>query len=78
MEMFGNGVPTLGIKIIRVRPLMAGFGSLVEIIHAGCCAVAAGTSIPGIVAVPSASAMGRATGTTTTVCVSPACFLGED
>lgn len=69
MAMSGNGVQILGMKIMKVRLLMAAFGNLAEIIHPGCCGAAAGATIPGFVAAPTASAMGRASGSTSTVCV---------
>jgi len=53
--MSGNGAMTLGTKIIKARHLMEVFGNLVEIKHAGCCAVVVGTIIPGAAAVRSAS-----------------------
>jgi len=66
-EMSGNGAP---IKIIEVRPHMnLVIGYLTMKRSAFCAAAAPGTTIPVIVAAPSASAMGRAAGPLTSVYV---------
>ena len=60
--IFGNGAPTLGIKIIIVRRLMAVFGSLGEIRNTGWCAVVRASTIPGFVAVPIVTSTCRTVG----------------
>ncbi len=65
--MSGNGVPTLGMKIIKVRLRMVVFGRLVEMIHSGCYAEVRGPTPPGTAVVRIVTATSRTSGSTTSV-----------
>ena len=68
MGMFGNGAPIPGIKIMRAHQRMEVYGSLVELLHSGCCAGVRGTTILKTAARPTVTGTNRTTGTTTTAC----------
>jgi hypothetical protein len=62
--MSGNGVRTIGMKIMMVRRLMAVLGYLGEILIGGCCVVVTGASIRGTAVLRIGTTTVRAFGTT--------------
>jgi hypothetical protein len=67
MEMYGNGVRIIGMKTIKGHRSMGVLGLQAETAIISCCAAVRGTTIPGTVGLPSASATLPAFGTTISV-----------